>query len=86
MDQTGQQSSYHPDQRGLYDFKNEHDACGVGFVANIDGKKSHKIVEHGIEVLKRLLHRGAAGGDPDTGDGAGILLQIPDEFFRRVCG
>ncbi|MCP3965819.1 MAG: glutamate synthase large subunit, partial [Lentisphaerae bacterium] len=77
--------SYHPDQQGLYDFSNEHDACGVGLVANIDGRKTHKIVEQGVEVLKRLLHRGAAGSDPDTGDGAGILLQIPDEFFREAC-
>ncbi|QSH42209.1 glutamate synthase large subunit [Lentisphaerota bacterium ZTH] len=77
--------SYHPDRQGLYDFRNEHDACGVGLVANIDGRKTHKIVEQGVEVLKRLLHRGAAGSDPDTGDGAGILLQVPDEFFRDVC-
>ena len=84
MDQRSQESSYRPDGQGLYDFSNEHDACGVGFVANIDGKRSHKIVEQGIEVLKRLLHRGAAGGDPDTGDGAGILLQVPDEFFRAA--
>ncbi|MCF6176824.1 MAG: glutamate synthase large subunit [Victivallaceae bacterium] len=72
-----------PDPQGLYDFKNEHDACGVGLVANIDGEKSHKIVEQGIEILRRLLHRGAAGGDPDTGDGAGILMQLPDLFFRN---
>jgi glutamate synthase (NADPH/NADH) large chain len=79
-------TGYHPGQAGLYDFANEHDACGVGFVANIDGRRSHKIVEDGIEVLRRLLHRGAAGCDPDTGDGAGILMQLPDEFFRAIPG
>lgn len=80
------QGKFHPDQQGLYDFHNEHDACGVGFVVNINGHKTHKIVEQGVQVLKRLLHRGAAGGDPDTGDGAGIMLQIPDEFFRSNAG
>jgi len=70
-----------PQKVGLYDFANEHDACGVGFVANIDGKKTHKIVEQGIEVLNRLMHRGAVGGDENTGDGAGILIQLPHSFF-----
>ncbi len=74
-----------PRKQGLYDFSNEHDACGVGFVANIDGQRTHKIVEQGIEVLMRLLHRGAVGGDENTGDGAGILLQLPVEFFQRVA-
>ena len=73
---------FHPGKVGLYDFANEHDACGVGFVANIHGEKSHKIVEQGVEVLIKLQHRGALGGDNATGDGAGILIQIPDEFFR----
>jgi glutamate synthase domain-containing protein 2/glutamate synthase domain-containing protein 1/glutamate synthase domain-containing protein 3 len=76
---------FHPGQKGLYDFSNEHDACGVGFVANIDGNKTHKIIEQGIEVLINLQHRGAVGGDNKTGDGAGMLFQIPDEFFRRVA-
>ena len=67
---------------GLYDFANEHDACGVGFVANINGEKTHKIVEQGIEVLNKLLHRGAVGGDENTGDGAGILIQKPHNFFK----
>ena len=71
-----------PQKVGLYDFANEHDACGVGFVANINGEKTHKIVEHGIEVLNRLLHRGAVGGDENTGDGAGILIQLPHSFFK----
>ncbi|WP_241085359.1 glutamate synthase large subunit [Candidatus Vondammii sp. HM_W22] len=73
-----------PAKQGLYDPRNEHDACGVGFVANIKGHKSHKIVEQGLEILNRLTHRGAVGADPRAGDGAGILLQIPDKFFRGV--
>lgn len=73
-----------PAKQGLYDPRNEHDACGVGFVANIKGHKSHKIVEQGLEILNRLTHRGAVGADPRAGDGAGILLQIPDGFFRSV--
>jgi len=73
-----------PENTGLYSFKNEHDACGVGLVANVDGKKTHKIVSQGIEVLTHLLHRGAVGGDVNTGDGAGILLQKPDDFFRNI--
>jgi glutamate synthase (NADPH/NADH) large chain len=69
---------------GLYDPRNEHDACGVGFVAQIDGSKSHRIVEEAIEALCNLEHRGAIGADLKTGDGAGILLQLPHRFFRRV--
>jgi glutamate synthase (NADPH) large chain len=71
---------------GLYDPFFEHDACGVGFVANIDGTVSHGIVEEGITILKNLEHRGAIGGDQKTGDGAGMLVQIPDSFFRKVSG
>ncbi len=82
MQEAWQPGQYHPGKQGLYDFANEHDACGVGFVANIKGNRTHKIIEDGIEVLRRLLHRGAAGSDPDTGDGAGILFQIPDDFFK----
>ena len=74
-----------PAKQGLYDPGNEHDSCGVGFVANIDGTKSHQIIERGIEVLQKLLHRGATGGDEQTGDGAGMLVHIPDPFFRREC-
>jgi len=74
-----------PLAQGLYDPRHEHDACGVGFVVNIDGLKSHKIIESGIKVLENLLHRGAIGGDLRTGDGAGILFQIPDAFLRREC-
>ncbi len=69
--------------QGLYDPTNEHDACGVGFLANIDGTKEHSIIEKGIQVLKNLVHRGATGADAETGDGAGLLLQIPDKFFRK---
>ncbi len=71
-----------PKRQGLYDPSNEHDACGVGFVANIKGQKSHHIVAQGLELLRNLTHRGAVGADPLAGDGAGILIQIPDEFFR----
>jgi len=69
--------------QGLYAPENEHDACGVGFLANIDGKKEHSIIEKGIQVLKNLVHRGATGADPETGDGAGLLFQMPDKFFRK---
>ena len=71
-----------PEQQGLYNPKNEHDACGVGFVANILGKKSHMIVAQGLEILNNLTHRGATGYDPKLGDGAGILIQMPDELIR----
>ena len=72
-----------PQSQGLYDPANEHDACGVGFVAHIKGKKSHSIVEQGLQILKNLTHRGAVGADPLAGDGAGILLQIPDKLLRE---
>ena len=68
---------------GLYDPKDEHDACGVGFVANIKGQKSHSIIVKGLEILKNLTHRGAVGADPLQGDGAGILIQIPHELFKE---
>ncbi|MDA0190045.1 MAG: glutamate synthase-related protein, partial [Proteobacteria bacterium] len=71
-----------PERQGLYDPANERDACGVGFVAHIKGQKSHAIVEQGLQILKNLDHRGAVGADPLMGDGAGILLQIPDAFLR----
>ncbi len=75
-----------PQAQGLYHPQNEHDACGMGFVASIRGEKSHEIIRKGIEVLINLTHRGAAGCDPETGDGAGILIQIPHVFFARECG
>src|SRR5210317_301393 len=73
---------YRPKKQGLYDPAFEHDSCGVGFVCDINGNKTHDMVEKGIEVLERMSHRGAVGSDPKTGDGAGILLQIPDKFYR----
>ncbi len=73
-----------PPKQGLYDPQFEHDACGVGFVANIDGQKSHEIVRQGVKILENLAHRGACGCDPFTGDGAGIMLQMPDRFLRKV--
>src|SRR5215475_8391202 len=69
---------------GLYDPEFEHDSCGVAFVARLDGVPSHEVVQRGIQALENLEHRGAAGADPRTGDGAGILMQIPDAFFRAV--
>ncbi len=72
-----------PKAQGLYDPANEHDACGVGFVVNIKGERSHDIVKKALQVLDNLTHRGACGCDPRTGDGAGILLQIPHDFFAR---
>src|SRR6516165_11009692 len=77
---------YPPGRQGLYDPRNEHDACGMGFVVNLNGEKSHEIIRKGIEILINLTHRGACGCDPETGDGAGILIQIPHEFFTRECG
>ncbi|MBT5860638.1 MAG: glutamate synthase subunit alpha, partial [Alphaproteobacteria bacterium] len=74
-----------PQPQGMYDPKHEHDSCGIGFVANISGEKTHKIVRQGLEILVNLTHRGAVGADPDMGDGAGILLQIPHDFFAAKC-
>ena len=74
-----------PQAQGLYQPEHEHDGCGIGFVASIAGCKSHDIVLKGIEILENLVHRGACGCDPQTGDGAGILIQIPHSFFEREC-
>ena len=74
-----------PKPTGLYDPRNDHDSCGVGFIARIDGVPLHAVVEQGIRILVNLEHRGALGGDKSTGDGAGLLLEIPDTFFRQVC-
>ena len=74
-----------PPKQGLYDPANEHDACGVGFVANVKGRKSHEIVRQGLSILENLTHRGAVGADPRAGDGAGILIQIPGAFLRSSC-
>ncbi len=73
-----------PPKQGLYDPRHEHDACGIGFVAHIKGRRSHGIVRDALEMLGCLDHRGARGAEPDTGDGAGLLLQIPDRFFRET--
>src|SRR5688572_8921619 len=75
-----------PSAQGLYDPAHEHDACGVGFVVNIKGVRSHAIVRQALQVLINLLHRGACGCEANTGDGAGILLQMPDKFLRKQCG
>ena len=69
----------------MYDSSREHDACGVGFLVNINGEKTHSIISGGVNVLKNLLHRGATGADNETGDGAGLQFQIPDRFFRTIC-
>ena len=84
MDKYGDQMTSHsfPDRQGLYDPAKEHDACGVGFVVNIKNRKSHQIVRQGLEILLNLDHRGAVGADPMAGDGAGIVIQIPDRLFR----
>ena len=76
--------SAQPPAQGLYDPAFEHDACGVAFVATLTGQASHEIVAMGLTALLNLDHRGASGAEPDSGDGAGILLQVPDRFLRRV--
>src|SRR5437879_3678859 len=70
---------------GLYDPRDEHDACGVGFVAHIKGRRSHAILQQALQVLKNLQHRGACGCEANTGDGAGVLIQLPDRFLRKVA-
>ncbi len=74
-----------PAQQGLYDPRHEHDACGVGFVAHIKGRQSHAMLRQGLQILENLTHRGAVGADPLAGDGAGILIQVPDAFLRQSC-
>ena len=75
-----------PGAQGLYDPRHEHDACGVGFVVNVKGRRSHGVIEQGLELLINLLHRGACGCEANSGDGAGILIQMPDRFLRKVTG
>ena len=75
-----------PPAHGLYDPRFEHDACGVSFVADIEGRASHDIVARGLGALCNMEHRGATGAEADTGDGAGVLIQIPDRFLRAVVG
>jgi len=84
--QTDMTSSDRAQRAGLYDPEFEHDACGVGFVADMKGRRSHRIVEQALEILVNLEHRGACGCDPETGDGAGIIVQIPHELFGRAMG
>ncbi len=74
-----------PPPQGLYDPRHEHDSCGVAFVATLTGEPSHQIVQQAVQALRNLDHRGASGAEADSGDGAGILLQVPDAFFRAVC-
>src|SRR5206468_8577190 len=74
-----------PEPQGLYDPSNEHDACGVGFVADLRGRKSHRLVRDALTVLENLNHRGACGCEDNTGDGAGILIQIPHAFLAERC-
>ena len=75
-----------PGAQGLYHPGHEHDACGVGFVVNVKGRRSHAVIEQGLQLLINLLHRGACGCEANTGDGAGILIQTPDRFLRKVTG
>src|SRR3954470_7648657 len=82
-EQPLREHSWRPPALGLYDPSQEKDACGVGFIANIKGVKSHQIVADAINILCNLEHRGATGADPRFGDGAGILVQIPHTFFAR---
>ncbi|ADD43463.1 glutamate synthase large subunit [Stackebrandtia nassauensis] len=81
---TSPPADRHTASAGLYDPANEHDACGVAFVVDVAGHRAHRIVEAGLSSLCRMSHRGAAGADPDSGDGAGIMLQVPDEYYRAV--
>ncbi len=74
-----------PQKQGLYDPQFEHDACGIGFIASIKGKASHDMINQGLQILRNLAHRGGVGSDPDTGDGAGMLIQLPHEFMKKVC-
>lgn len=82
--QTWSHMDARPAAQGMYDPRNEHDACGVGFVATLTGEASHTLVEQALTVLRNLEHRGATGSEPDSGDGAGILSQVPDAFLREV--
>ena len=74
-----------PPKQGLYDPQFEHDACGVGFVVNVKGRRSHEIIRQGLQVLLNLNHRGACGCEANTGDGAGILIQMPHKFLQKVA-
>src|SRR5271167_1046780 len=75
----------YPKPQGLYDPSFEHDSCGVGFIAHIKGKADHSLVMRSLDMLENMSHRGACGCEPDSGDGAGILVNTPDAFLRRKC-
>ena len=83
LEEVRREHDWRPSAEGLYDPSLEKDSCGVGFIANIKGKKSHQIVSDALDILCNLEHRGAVGADPRAGDGAGILVQIPHAFFAR---
>jgi len=85
MENRVEEKNRFPPFQGLYDPQFEHDSCGVGFVCDILGRRSNGIITQGLGVLNRLAHRGAVGSDPKTGDGAGILIQTPHEFFNKVA-
>ena len=74
-----------PEAQGLYDPRFEHDACGAGFICNLNGQKSHDLIHKALEILVNLTHRGACGCDEKTGDGAGVLIQMPDAFMRQAA-
>src|SRR6059058_4779090 len=74
-----------PSKQGLYDPQYEHDACGVGFLVDLKGRKSHDIVKNAVQILLNLEHRGACGAEKNTGDGAGILMQTPHRFLQKEC-
>src|SRR5579863_1017619 len=82
----GERLAGRPPHRGLFEAAIEHDACGVAFVARIAGGPAHSVVEQGVQALVNLGHRGASGAEPDSGDGAGILMQLPDAFLREASG
>jgi glutamate synthase domain-containing protein 1 len=73
-----------PQPQGLWDPSREKDSCGVGFIAHLKGKRSHEIIQKTLTMNTQMIHRGASGSDPDTGDGAGIFIQTPDKFLRKV--
>src|SRR5512137_1879246 len=73
--------TYRPSREGLYRQEFEHGSCGIGFVAHVRGKKSHSIINQGIDILRNMTHRGAEGADSKTGDGAGVLIQVPRDFY-----
>src|SRR6266478_1958975 len=85
MKDSRTQTSGPPPKQGLYDPWFEHEACGVGFVVNVKGKKSHQIIQQALQVLRNLDHRGACGCEANTGDGAGILMQVPHSFLQQAC-